>query len=264
MNPILVALPYCKDNAAQAERLLDHIYHIEGKRKQAHHIVIAHHADVHAEMRQRIRMSAEIAFAGVHVLEIRKLAGDRPFKFQEIYSAFMQCVQGLNQFTWPWLYLEPDCSPLKAGWLDALATAYANQPKRYLGLELKAMSPDGQSVTHHFISRTAIYPANAVMDLVSPQEQHNLPEHRFNHVIYPKASTTKLIQQARITTVDDLAKLRPDAVLVHGDKNGLALEQALPPVKPESNGILHIKRRGRPPKVAVLTTPESTVRGSQL
>lgn len=264
MNPILVMLPYCKDNAPQAERLIDGIYHLEGKQKQTHHIVIAHHADVHEEMRQRIKMSAEIAFAGVEVLEIRKLSGERPFKFQEIYSAFMQCAQSLNQFIWPWLYLEPDCSPLKTGWLDTLATAYFNQPRRYLGLELKAMAPDGKSVTHNFISRTAIYPANAVLDLVSPSEQQNLPEHRFSHVILPKASTTKLIQQARITTADDLAKLRPDAVLVHGDKNGLALEQALQMVKPEINGTLHIKRRGRPPKVADLTIPEATVTGNQL
>jgi len=135
-------------------------------------------------------MSAEIAFAGVEVLEIRKLSGERPFKFQEIYSAFMQCAQSLNQFIWPWLYLEPDCSPLKTGWLDTLATAYFNQPRRYLGLELKAMAPDGKSVTHNFISRTAIYPANAVLDLVSPSEQQNLPEHRFSHVILPRQTAT--------------------------------------------------------------------------
>ncbi len=43
--------------------------------------------------------------------------------------------------------------------------------------------------------------------------------------VLPKLTTTKIIQHTLILNEDDLAKVRPDAVLVHGDKQGFLRRQ---------------------------------------
>lgn len=225
---ILVVIPFHTDNAAQAERLLDFIYQLNQRQTHSTHVLLAYHADVHKELRDKVGISAELAFAGVHWLEVRKLIDERVPKFAHISNAFHQVAAHIPQlFTWPWLWLEPDCTPLSKEWLNELSEGYSQQPKRYFGLHLKRMAPDQQTVQGWLMSRTAIYPYDANRDMGSPDATQNLVEHRFAGTFFPRSTGTRLIQQLTVKHQEDLSRLRNDAELMHGDKVGIVMEQTL-------------------------------------
>lgn len=265
---LLIVIPFHTGNAAQAERVIDHIYHLNGKKALRHHVLLAWHTETHKELRDKISVSAELAFSGTHWLEIRKMVDERVPKFAHISNVFHQTAAHIqNNFVWPWLWLEPDCSPLSGTWADTIADAYEQQPKRYFGLHLNSLKPD-KTVDYPLMARTAIYPANANKDMSAPKQDANLVEHRFAHEFHPRSTGTKLFQQATVLTQEDMGKIRKDAVLLHGDKNGIVLtsiyEKSLQP-KVETNGHAdgtcapaERPRRGRKPR-QVLTEPVAPI-----
>lgn len=216
---ILTVIPITKDNAKQAERLLDLIYWQAGK-EQIGNCLLAFAGDVHPEDQKRLKLSAELAF-------------DVDTEFCAGYRGASDTVY--TRYKCPWLYLEPDCVPLVPGWLDTLSIEYAKQPKRYMG---PFLAKPGEAA---FLSRVSIYPPDAARDAVAS--------------LVPMATKTRLIQELRFT--GDEAKIRPDAILLHGDPSGALVEKLMLassiPAPKESNG-----GSAAPPKPA--TTPRRGAR----
>jgi hypothetical protein len=228
MNRLLITIPFHTDNAPQAERLLDFIYQMNKRKTHSTHVLLAYHADVHKELRDKIGISAELAFSGIHWLEVRKLIDERVPKFAHISNAFQQVATHIPQlFTWPWLWLEPDCTPHSPDWLEELSEGYSQQPKRYFGLHLKRLAGDGKTVAGMLMARVGVYPHNAIQDMGKPDVTQNLVEHRFAMEFYPRSTGTKLFQQLTVKEREDLQRIRDGAVLVHGDKVGLVADEAL-------------------------------------
>lgn len=59
-----------------------------------------------------------------------------------------------NHFKTPWLFLEPDATPLKKGWLDALSKEYYEAGKPFMGHIVKGMG---------HMNGVAIYPSNVAL-----------------------------------------------------------------------------------------------------
>lgn len=223
---LLVALPIWADNCAQAEQLLDYIFQLSARRASGH-VLLALGTDVHGEMRERLKISAGLAFAGVHEIEIRPLADKSLPKWSHIRSVFQQVATEIeSNFKWPFLWMEPDCVPVRRHWLQDIERAYDLQPRPYFGTRMRvdnAASPDKSTF---FMARVGIYP-NQI-----PRPEAGLPtnlpiEFQLARNIMPKFTATKLIQQTMILLGEDLVKVRADAGLVHGDKQGILLQHSI-------------------------------------
>lgn len=234
---ILIVVPVWQDNAAHAENLLDLIYKQSGRLTRGH-VLLAIAAGVHVEMRERLRISASLAFVGVHELEIRPLADAKLPKTAWVNSVFRQCAEHIKAiYHWPFLWLEPDTTPVRADWMVALERAYHSQPKGFFGTQMKVMTPEGKPPVF-FMARCGVYPPSAIDDY--PVTEFRAPyELAVAPKVIPRLTATKLIQQLAIHTEADLDKVRDDAILVHGDKQGLLLRKiaALGDVEPAGEPV---------------------------
>lgn len=275
MNHLLITIPICGDNAVQAERLLDFIH--TGSPRKSGHVVLAFARDVSPEMRERIRMSAEMGFNTQYEFELKPVADPLLPKVARINNAFQQTALFIERhFRWPFLWLEPDNVPLHASVFSDLAEAYENQPRLFFGNRMKAVIGTQEIF---FMARNSIYPADAIK-LMGTSNVQAAFEIAAGAVVEPKMTRSMLFQQLIINAPEDLANIRPDAVLIHGDKRGILLEKLIaervpawdgnkpvlsdPPyevaIEPspepttEAVAIKIPKRRGRPPKIQPVAT----------
>ena len=75
------------------------------------------------------------------------------------------------------------------------------------------------------MARQSVYPRNAVVDLDKFCSSAVPFEFASLETIVPRSTKTRLIQQLPIMTKEDRSKVRPDAVLLHGDKQQILLNQ---------------------------------------
>lgn len=260
---ILICLPYWTDNMAQTEKLLDFIRAQNENQPIKGHILLVNHPKVDREMRERIKISAELAFSGVHELELRPLTDERSPKWREINNYFTQMATHIAKgFRWPFLIMEPDCVPLRRGWHSRLVLEYGSQPKAYLGSRMKIEAPGKPDM--FLMARNGMYPPNAIND-IPPAEAPFEIAGAVN--IFPKFTVSKSIQQTSIINESDLVKVREDAIICHGDKNGFLMrklerdwtpKEQEPTFSPATNHIIQVS--GEVPVVASESVAVNTVK----
>lgn len=220
-SKLLIVAAFSANDAPLCERQMDFIHRLNGK-KQVGHILLVANADCHAEMRTRIRVTAEIAFESVTETIAPAVAKDHAHhKVRQMNNLFRHAAQtAQTHFRWPWFWLEPDCVPVKADWIERLASAYDSQPKKYLGL-VSGEKP--------FMARCGVYYAAASYEL----DKLCLTDVPFpvatSDRVAPSATKSDLIQYLKIESVEDLAKISEKAVVVHGDKAGIFAENWVAP-----------------------------------
>ena len=247
----LIALGFCADNAVQAEKLLDYLHHSYSGIHNA--ILLAASADVHGELRERIKISAGLAFKRVYEMELNPMADPQSAKFIQINNAFRQTSEYIyKNFVWPFLWLEPDCVPVYGGALIDLAKQYDEQPKGYFGTQMKILNEAKEE--RFFMARVGFYPNNAHAQIFTPEIQRGPFEIAAGDSIHPRMTATKAIQQTSILTETDLSKVRPDALLVHGDKHGHYI-RSRPINKPVKPRFDEVKCFNPPMPIAVAPDP---------
>ncbi len=254
---ILITIPFWQDNSAQCEQLLDFIFAQNDRQQLRAHVLLVNAPGVDKEMVERIKISAEVAFTGVHQLEIRALADDRAPKYKAVNNVFTQSATHIHKcFRWPFCWFEPDTVPTGAGWLPRLVAAYGSQPKVYFGPRLKIETPGKPDA--FLMARTAVYPVNAITDMPASDAPFEIAS-AVN--VFPKFTITKLIQQTVINNEGDLAKVREDAILVHGDKNGFLRRKLETPTIPVKSLEVEFQRSEWTDKMEV---PVNNTNGSTL
>jgi hypothetical protein len=180
---VIIVIPYTAEQAEAAESLCDWVYALSGK-KQSGSCLLISTDDTHPEFQLKVRLAAEVAFEFVDSATANK---DNLFK-----TAVSRIADNYKE---PWLWLEPDCVPLKPDWREQLSAFYDSQPRKCAGAHL-TVKESGKL----WLGRQSIYPAT------------NFPPDPFI------ASTKcRLIQQGVYTKREDV---RPDAVLFCSDKTG--------------------------------------------
>jgi len=216
MNKLLIVIPYCGNDAALAERNLDHIYKLKGKKANGHALLVVS-PDVHEEQRIKVRVTAELAFESVMETVAPtvdpKLANNKFYQMNNLFRHAAATAQ--SHYRWPWLWLEPDCVPVNVNWIYLLATEHEANPKKYTGM----ISGDKK-----FMARCGIYYAGASHELRALCEGDAPFAIATASKVVPSATHTELIQYLKIETVDDLKKISDKAVIVHGDKLGIFSE----------------------------------------
>src|ERR1035437_1325445 len=250
MNKILIAIPFCKGDGAMAEKLCDWIFFLNGKQSRGHCLLVPS-GDIHAELVTKVQLAAEVSFESVSVCP-NTTPTPAPTKFEGTNRAFLNAATFVNtNFKWPFLFLEPDCVPLQSHWLESLSEAYRSQPKRYMGPIMKYTLPD--KTEKLFLARVAVYPPDAVNDLKqycgTPQEFSLMAGENLVRM----SAKSQLFQQMQYKDGADKAKLRSDAVLLHGDKKGQLMSVLRGELKPApvANGeVVAIRTTQKPARVA--------------
>jgi hypothetical protein len=197
MTPLLIVIPMSAANAAHAELLLDFIFELENK-EQAGSCLLFVDPNVHAELRERVKIAAEIAFNHCDLVESTGLAKN---PIDEI-AAIVR-----DRYRSPWLLMEPDCVPLRKGWRNALAYAYDSQPYRFLGIKQQRRVNDATMFRVH---PTAIYPPDGSLTT--------------DKGVVMRTGATHLISLMNFEHGMTLDKIDQNAVLLKGDKTGGAIK----------------------------------------
>lgn len=229
---ILPILLCTNSDADQAESLLDFIALMRGK-QPAGRLLLACHA-IHVETQLRLKVSAEIGFSHVEVLDVPRFDPTPASKAQSVNLFYQRVLQhGLRNYKGPFLMMEPDTTPTGPDWLTPLEDAYAASPKLYLSSVLA--DPKGIKC----IGRNGVFPRGAAMDIGQLFTGATLFEIAAGEALVARTEKTRLLQVLPIIVAEDLAKVRPDAVMVHGDKKGFLLaklREELGKLTPATNG----------------------------
>ncbi len=239
--PVLAA---CATDALQATRLLDLIALYRNKKPQGH-ILLAYAPGLHQEMQNQLKVAAEIGFETVDQFMVGPSPESAKDKASGLNNVFQKTAQHCGRtYRWNFLWLEPDCVPLKPSWLNDIAAAYDAQPKHYMSSYL-TNPKDGNKC----IGRVGVYPRHAATDL-NTFFANNMPfEIAAGEPLRLRTTKTQLIQTLPILTIEDRAKVKPEAVLVHWDKAAILLRALMHEFgeKSRTNGNgLELNRLGGP------------------
>ena len=210
---ILIVIPCHSGDCLRAEKLLDQIIALNRK-EQSGHALLAFAPDVPQENRDKLRITAEVAFKSVSTFSpaLPKEFPDKPTAAATFIAFTAQHV--FKNFKIAWLWLEPDCLPLRSNWIRVITDAWDNTPMRYVAGHLKYGDAIG-------MSRVAVYAHDATRD-IEASASTNIP---FDFYAVNMSMKSRLFQTASITSDADIAIIRPDAVLAHGDKAGVLIEK---------------------------------------
>lgn len=164
---------------------------------------------------------------------------------------------------WPYfLWLEPDAIPLTAGWVDMLEAEYKRAGRTFMGDRVEFndvplhMSGVGIYQNPIYLAAGEAYRAHDTAWDIAAKDQ-----------IVPKAYFTKLIQHVwkrpRFVTYNDLASIRPEAVLFHSSKDGSLIDlwrakKAAPTLN--NNSVETEPTSGSPSREEIGTLPVQPIR----
>lgn len=244
MNLITVIPCHSKD-AVRSEKLLDLMLYLQDKQPDGYGI-LALSPDVPQEMRDKLRITAELVFTSVEVFnvpELPKVEDQKETKTMFVEAMFEAVARRISKaYKEPWIWVEPDTTPVSRNWKRDLACALDQSPKRYLGGHLAVRDAK-------FLSYLSINPPDCLRDLQESWSS-NIP---FRFYALDLSAKTPLVQNTSIKSPDDTSKVREDAVLVHGDKDGLLIPWVIEKCSPKVFG---------PPKIwmdSVMPPEESPI-----
>ena len=210
---ILTVIPCHAGDCVRAEKLLDQILALNRK-KQSGHALLVFSPDVPQENRDKLRITAEVAFKSVSTFS-PTLPRDIPDKISTISIILSLTAQHVfKNFKSPWLWIEPDCLPLKTDWMASLTHEWDNTAMRYIAGHLKY----GEAIG---MSRIAVYANDAIRDFEASAST-NVP---FDFYAVNMSMKSRLFQTVNIAAESDSTLIRPDAVLAHSDKAGVLIEK---------------------------------------
>lgn len=236
-TPLLAVVPYCKRDIDLAKNLLRWISELGGC--PGHSCLLIADSVIPKEERASVKELAIPSFANTDTI---------PVKIPETGFApnhmFMLAAQQIMfSYKLPWLWLEPDCVPLKPGWLTTLAEEYAGSPKRLLGGLISNGKP-GLPTVH--LTGVSVYPpdvfplfdafasiksssANVAWDMEAatatvPRAKHS---QFMNHVWGTRELPPTFVKEKVAGSPENslpLSSIKQDAVLHHRCKDGSLIE----------------------------------------
>ena len=232
MTPLLVTLAYCQKDVAQAKSLLEWMGKLGGP-YPGHSILLAADNAVGMPLKTELHAKAKDLFGHVETMMVDVPANQQGWP-KGANRMFHQASRQVQEcFRQPFLWLEPDCVPLKSSWLIELDAEYGRSPKRFMGCFVRSKQAGMPQV---YLPGCSIYPNDAHELLAKSCEKINGWDIESAALTIPRAANTPLIQDffgqiglpptfvaAKTETSPKnampLSFLRPEAVLFHRVKN---------------------------------------------
>lgn len=151
---MLVVLPFHNGDWQLARTLLEWCQYLRGCKR--HSLLLLPAEAVRPQSVAEVQKAAAKVFNSTRLLPAVPGLPDEtwPKGANAMFRAALQHTWPLQR---PWLWLEPDCVPMRSGWLDALESAYLKCRKPFLGHFIKTNSP---KLPEYVMTGVAIYPPN--------------------------------------------------------------------------------------------------------
>lgn len=234
---LICALPYHSGDHTSATRLLEWIHDLDAH--VDHHLLLVADNAVPLETKKALDALGKSVFTSAETIIVRAPAavnGNYHAPAAVMFSRAAGHIHSCLKF--PFLWMEPDCVPLKSKWLNTLAFAYESQPKKFMGSTLKT-NDDALPKTMFFA--TAIYPCNAYDELKVFCDGKKAFDVAFSDYVVDRATTSPLFwhvfggpddppkfRDVKLPedgpNVGTLASVPRDAVLMHRNKDGSLIE----------------------------------------
>lgn len=243
---MLTVIPFCASDAPLAKSLLKWIIEL-GACKNHKALLIADPSQSWVSVMD-IQQVANDAFQSANLITTDEHYEGWPEASNWMWFSAAEHVS--KYYKEPFLWLEPDAVPLKAGWLDKVAGEYSGG---YMGDIYKFDNPNGPFAPIDVMSGVAVYPVNAFAQIggiirarpkqawdvsaggvMTKHGKHtNLIHHFFGRQGMPP-TFVKVKVNGHPENGKTLAEIRPDAVLFHRNKDGTLinlLSKRMPPDK---------------------------------
>lgn len=244
MNPLLVVVPYCTKDVAQAKQLVEWINEVGAGNREAAILFVAD-SMVPRDTMVEINELSKKTFDEAHTISVRVPTEKQAWPhganvmFSEAAKQVYEC------YKWSWLWLEPDAVPLKKGWLDAIREGAHYAARRYFGTITRSDQPP---LPKAHMAGVSVYPQNAYMELKGYCASNLAFDMAMAHHVVPRCTETNLIQEhwgeegkppvfmnrtsmtapEAVESIQNnmvgLDFIRPEAVLFHRCKDGSLIE----------------------------------------
>ncbi len=152
---MIVAIPFCKADAAAALTLLEWITQLGGG--AGHDCLLVADAAVDWPMAVELMNAAQKSFHRVDTVCTESPVPGWPAGPNALFLEAARFAKSVDK---PFLWLEPDAIPIKAGWLERLAGDYKVRGTPYMGHIYK---PEDMRFPPFVMSGIAIYPADTLI-----------------------------------------------------------------------------------------------------
>lgn len=229
-----ICLPFCQSDAHLAKTLVCWIKQLDGN--LSHGALLCCDPGTDWAIVSECVQLASSAFQRVEIIVMEESWGSWPAGPNALFKTAAQWFE-LHRIG-PWLWLEPDAIPLKAGWLDKIQAAYFAAGKPFLGTVMQATELD---LPQDYLAGVACYPADTWKRVSFVWDEAKAFDMATAPVTVPSAANTNLIQHfwgekdlpptfVRERTPESprnaltLAKIHPEAVLFHRVKDSSLLK----------------------------------------
>lgn len=158
---LLVCIPYNSKDITQARSLLAWIGKISPN-LGPHCCLMAADAAVPHEVKLELGNAAKAIFyyAETAVISTPTEATAWPKAANAMFRIASTHIKAC--FKLPFLWMEPDCVPMRPSWLDEIAVSYARSPKRFMGSLIPSSQPPMPPL---HLAGCAVYPPDAADEL---------------------------------------------------------------------------------------------------
>jgi len=193
MNTLIVVTPFHSGDLEITKKLLQWI--VELGDCKPHSLLLAADSEIPQDTMREVMDIARPVFQSVRTMVVTVPKASAEQKVWAPNVVFLAVARQIKEnYKFPFLFLEPDAIPLAAGWLDAIAKAYSESPKRFMGSVIKQTGQDG--LPAEYLNGVAVYPNDAI-DVFDSITAVKLSEQAFDigsaAQVLPKAINTPLI-----------------------------------------------------------------------
>ena len=237
MNKLIVALPYCSRDHAEATRLLNWIKELDTK--VDHHLLLVADNAVPLDTKKALDALGRSIFTSAETIMPQCPSPVNGNYHPPAAVMFERTASHIDScYNWNWFWMEPDCVPLKPGWLDSLAEGYDNCAKRFMGALTKIQQ---EGIPPTVMYATAVYPNCAHQELRQFCDGKSAFDMAFSNYVVPRAANTPLLfhrfgtpadvptfRESKTPTdgpnVGTLDLIPKEAVLFHRNKDGTLID----------------------------------------
>lgn len=230
---MICVLPFCPSDAHELRSWLLWNKQLGGCKN--HRALLVADAAVDWEDALSFVQIAEQQFASVSITSPEAPVVGWPQGPNTMFLTASRFIAGMTDRE-PWFWCEPDCIPLRQGWLDAIAEEYAKCGKCYMGAIVQLEQPIPNLPELH-LSGCAVYPPDALNEVGAFCNGSQAWDMAMARIVVPKSANTKLVQlfwgqkdlaptfsiskhQGSPINTFTLSDLRPGAAVFHRNNDG--------------------------------------------
>lgn len=150
---LILVLPYCSKDAAILAKNLAWMGELQSK--YLNPCILFADSEVPPDTKQEINATAKSLFSYAETCIVRMPADKQNWidGSNRMFSAAARQIAETSKE--PWLWFEPDATPLKIGWLNSIEKEYSLSPKRFMGSLIPSNGQENMPPVH--LAGCAVY-----------------------------------------------------------------------------------------------------------